>query len=119
MRKFIGALLATAALGARSFGQGVILWNESVNGELSQDFTRPTSLTPLLAGTNSVIGATEVAQYGNNWGGYPDYFVITLPANLLVSEVYLGIDRPNVWAWIGDPSYSSQLRGVLSASNGD
>ena len=54
-------ILACAHLAA--LGQGVILWDESVNGELSQDFAHPTSLTPVLAGTNSVIGATGVARF--------------------------------------------------------
>lgn len=112
-------LLALALHSDRAFSQGVILWDESVNGELSQDFTHPTSLTPLLAGTNSVIGATEVVPYGNNWGGYPDYFVIHVPTNLLVTAAYLTIDKPNVSSWIGDPGYSVQLGGIQDATNGD
>jgi hypothetical protein len=105
--------------GIRAFGQGVILWDESVNGELSQDYTRPTSLTPVLAGSNSVIGATEIIPYGNNWGGYPDDFLLTVPTNMVVTAVYLTVNRPNVWAWIGDASYVNQLGWVRNPSSGD
>src|SRR5215471_4744003 len=107
MRKLIHALLATIALAARSSGQGVILWDESLNGELSQNFTQPTSLTPVRPGTNSIIGATEIVPDGNNWRGYGDYFLITVPTNLVISALYLSIDKPNVWAWVGDSSFST------------
>src|SRR5713101_2920083 len=117
--KMVVILVGLALPGAAALGQGVLLWDESVNGELSQDFTHPTSLTPLLAGTNSVIGATEIIPYGNNWRGYPDDFLVTIPSNLVVTAVYLAVDRPKVWAWIGDPSYSDQLGWTQNPTNGD
>src|SRR5437879_8790610 len=107
--KMFQVVVGLAALVGEAFGQGVILWDESVNGELSQDFTHPTSLTPLLAGTNSIIGATEIIPYGNTWGLSPDEFVLIIPSNLVLTAVFLTVDKSKVWAWIGDPSYFNQL----------
>src|SRR5689334_22368582 len=122
MKRHSKLLLLSLALAVQAgvvSGQGVILWDESVNGELSQDFTHPTSLTPLRSGTNSIIGATELIPYGNNWGGYPDDFLLTVPTNVVVTAIYLTVDRPNVWAWIGDASYVNQLGWVRNPSGGD
>ena len=104
---------------ATALGQGTTLWNESVNGPLSNDGNNPTSLSPMMAGTNSVIGMTEVVPVGNNWFGSPDFFTLTVPSNFVVSAVYLSIDKPNVWTWVGDPTFSNQLGFSFSPSTGE
>jgi hypothetical protein len=111
--------LLALLLTANAHGQGTILWNESVNGPFSGDFAHPTSLSPLQAGTNSIIGMSEVVPVGNNWFGSPDFFTFAIPSDLVVSEVHLQIDKPNVWTWIGEPSYVNQLAFAGSPSTGD
>lgn len=115
----LATVTVIVALDQPAFSQGVILWDESVNGELSQDFTHPTSLAPVIVGTNSVVGVTEVVPSGNNWIGFPDYFLLSVPTNLAISALYLSIDKPNVWAWIGDPTYSDQAGWVQNPTNGN
>src|SRR5215471_20440655 len=111
--------LAMAAIGCQAFAQGVILWNESVNGELSQDSSHPTSLTPLMGGTNSVLGATEVVPFGGGWVGYGEFFTIAVPSGLEVSAIYLTVDSQRVWHWIGDTAFLNQLGWIQSPTNGD
>jgi hypothetical protein len=100
-------------------GQTTILWNESVNGELSQDFNSPTPFGALQLGTNSIIGATEIVPYGNNWGAYPEFFTFEVPSNSEVTALYIQIDKPDVWAWIGDPTFSNELAFDVNPSIGE
>lgn len=113
------AVTAMAALGIRAGAQGTILWNESVNGELSRDGSHPTSLTPVSPGTNTVVGSTEITPYGGTWGVDPDFFTITIPSNLVVSAVYIAVSTSNVWSWIGDPAFLNQLGWIQNPTNGD
>src|SRR5258707_7787041 len=103
----ISAILVLFAINAP--GQGTIVWNESVNGSFSHDFTSPTTLPALVAGTNTIIGATELQPTPPNYAGYPDYFLIKIPTGTSVSGVFLQIDKPNVWTWIGDANYLNAL----------
>jgi hypothetical protein len=96
------SVLVLASTAIRACGQGVILWDESASGELSQDFTHPTSLTPVQPGTNSIIGQTESIPWGGGWISYGDNFLMTIPTNLSISALYLTVSLPNVWAWIGN-----------------
>ena len=112
-------ILVALLLNVNAHGQGTILWDESVNGPLSQDFSTPTSLSPVQAGTNSIIGKTEVVPVGNNWFGSPDFFTFSVPNNLVVSALFLSIDKPNVSAWIGDVSYANQLALAGSPVSGN
>jgi hypothetical protein len=114
-RIFLLALTFTTS----ALGQGTVLWDESVNGELAQKYTSATPLGALQIGTNSVIGMTEVVPTGPNWAGYPDIFTITVPANTSVSGVYLSVNKPNVWTWIGDATFLNQLALVQSPSSGN
>ncbi len=119
MKMKVIELLLIGFLGTNAFGQGTILWNESVNGPLSNDGSNPTSLSPLQPGINSVIGTTEVVPAGTVWTIYPDFFTITIPAGWVVTAVNLQVNEPNVWTWIGDTSYANQLAFVTNPSSGD
>jgi hypothetical protein len=119
VRKYAKISLLLMASASTAIGQGTVLWNESVNGELSRDFSNPTTLASLQVGTNSVIGMTENVPTGGNWSSYPDYFTITIPGGVSVSGVYLSINKPNVWTWIGDSTYANQLGWAKNPSSGD
>jgi len=101
-----------------AFGQVTILWNESVNGEISQDGSPPTSLGALQLGTNSIFGATECVPYGNIWGAYPDIFTFEVPSDFIVTATYIQVDLPYIWAWIGDSTFSNEIAFDLNPSTG-
>jgi len=106
------AILTTTA----AFGQVTILWNESVNGDLSGN----SSTFLLQPGTNSIIGATEVLSIGNdNWIGYADAFTFSIPSDSEIVAIYIQIDKPNVWAVIEDATFSNGLAFDLNPSSGE
>ena len=119
MYKLVRPLLAVVLLSANAHGQGTVLWDEAANGQLSQDSSMPTSLTPLRAGTNSVIGATEIVPATFGWNTFADFFTIQVPSNLVVSAIYLSIDKPSVWTWVGEPNFINQIGFSFSPSSGE
>lgn len=119
MKRIICFLATLGLMAGRVLGQGTLLWSEAVNGPLSQDFSSPTALAALQLGTNSIVGQTEVVPVGPNWEGHPDIFTIQVPAELRVTAVYLNVDKPNVWAWIGDPSFITQFAFKMNPANGE
>ena len=72
--KQLTALMVGLVLASSAYGQGTILWDEAVNGPLSNDFAHPTSLSTMQMGSNSVRGATEYFDFGGNGAVAPDYF---------------------------------------------
>ena len=118
-RTIHASVLSLFLIGVCALGQGTILWDESSNGPLSQDFNNPSLLGLLQAGTNSIVGATESIPNGNNWTTYPDIFVISVPANLTVSSIRLQINKNNIWAWLGDQTYLNTLGFAMNPTNGD
>ena len=119
MKAIAANFLVLVLSATTAFAQGTVLWDESVNGPISEDYTIPTSLSPMQMGTNSVMGLTEVVPTPPNWEGHPNTFTIEVPIGLEVRAVYLQVDKPNVWAWIGNTGFSSELGFTLSASSGE
>ena len=120
MKMYLAIIGSLAYFSASAFGQTTILWNESVNGEISQDFSFPTWLGSLNIGTNSIMGATEVERIGNNWFGQGEYFTYIVPADYEVSGLYIQIDNINIGTWIGDEGFSRyQLAYSESPSTGE
>ena len=120
MVKRLKLILALAVLSATTvFGQGTILWDESVNGPLSEDFNQPTSLGPMQIGINSIIGLTAIVPPPPFWEYHPNYFTFEVPKGLAVQAINLQVDKPNVWAWIGNPEFSSQLAFTMNPSTGE
>jgi hypothetical protein len=118
MKIYAEIILLVLTLPCTSFGQGTVLWDESVNGPLSNDYTQPTYLGALQAGTNSVIGSAEAVPSMAGWTAYDDFFTFTVPGSFQVSAVQFTVDR-RVWAWIGSPTFSIQYGFVDHPSNGD
>jgi hypothetical protein len=102
-----------------ALGQGTILWDESVNGPFSFDYHNPTQLGTLSFGSNTVSGATEIEPTGPGYFVHEDYFIFTVPNNSSLSAIYIGINKPNVWTWIGDQTFSTDLGFVGNPSNGE
>lgn len=114
MKRFLTCSLLVAVLAARAMGQGTILWDESVDGPLSQSFDSPTPLPAFQFGTNSITGTVEVEPISGGWFSYPNFFTISVPSNAIVSTVYLQINKPNIWIGIKDPGY---FNGLAFAGN--
>ncbi|MSU58658.1 MAG: PEP-CTERM sorting domain-containing protein [Pedosphaera sp.] len=118
MKTMTGILLAVVGAATTTFGQGTILWDESVSGPLSNDGGNPTSLGTLTLGTNSILGATEYVSFGSGGALYGDYFTFTVPLTSEVSRLALSVDKP-VLVWIGDANFSGNLSSVFNPANGD
>jgi hypothetical protein len=97
-----------------AFGQGIILWDESLNGPLANDYTQATGLGALQNSTNSIIGASQLIGDGI----YGDYFSFTIPTGRRISAMWLSVDNP-VAVWIGDPAFANQFGYVVNPANGD
>ena len=110
------ALLALATT-LLSHGQGTVLWNESIHGELSHSSAFPTLLGSLQLGTNSVLGTTESEPTGGNWRVVNDYFSLWLPSELRVTRLMLTVDRP-ILIWLGDAGHSQTLAYQANPLNG-
>lgn len=113
------ALILGVVLGGKAFGQGVILWNESVNGPLSEDFHQPTFLGAMQIGTNYIIGSSEIAPPPPYWEYHPNHFIFQFPESMAVQSINLQINQPNVVVWIGNPEFTSQLAGLQNSTSGN
>jgi hypothetical protein len=120
MKGYLKILMLVQAFGSAAFGQGTILWDESVNGQLSENAASPTQLGSLQAGTNTIIGATEIEPLGgNNFLVHGDFFTFTVPGGASLNGGYLTVDKPNVSVWIGDAGFSTQLGYTANSSPGN
>ena len=100
-------------------GQGTMLWDEAVNGPLSEDYFHPTQLPVLQTVTNSLFGVTEVVRTPPYWVGHPNEFTVTVTNGMLISKVFVKVDKPNVWAWIGDADFGIERAFTLNTTDGD
>lgn len=90
--KFTGLSLSLAALMAAPFGLSVApvasaatLWNESIEGDLSDDGLNPTHLDSLSPGSNSLKATFNAGTDDPS----PDYFTIDIPEGLALSGIEL------------------------------
>lgn len=84
-RSFGFALLALAlAVVGSPASQAAVIWDESVNGDLSSSGLTPTSLS-LGLGSNRILGSTGDAGQGVD----RDYFTFTLPVGTALSSITL------------------------------
>lgn len=65
-------------------GQATVIWDESVNGVLSNNQAAPTALT-LASGTNSIVGTVNGATKAQDW------VALTVPAGLELSSLVLAV----------------------------
>ena len=115
MRSLLLILFSATAV----LGQGTILWDEGVNGPFSESSGTPTSLSPLQFGTNSIIGSTAIEPSGGNWIVHPDYFDLQVPNGSIVTAVYLQINKPNVWHWVGDTTFANEVGFIQNPASGE
>src|SRR5437867_928488 len=100
MTAYLKILPLFALLAWNTSGQGTLLWDESVNGPLSNSPDSPTSLSPLQPGTNTLVASVQATPNGAGWGVDDDIFTFSVPSGWQVTSIQLTKDRV-VWAWIG------------------
>lgn len=109
-----GLLLTTAAL-----GQSTIIWDEQVNGSFANLPGKAFSVGTLGLGTNSLLGATMLTPNGvGGWGVDADYFRVTVPSGIHVTELRFTVDRDS-WIWLGDATFSNEYGSAINPQNGD
>ncbi|HWB19678.1 MAG TPA: hypothetical protein VG711_05205 [Phycisphaerales bacterium] len=88
-RRQVAMVVASSLLGATAADAGT-LWNESVNGDLSDDRFNPTALS-LQLGVNSLFATTGSGAADR------EYFSVTVPTGMQLSELnlvsYVGSDN--------------------------
>jgi hypothetical protein len=94
-----------------AMGQGTIMWNEGVNGPLSNITNSPSALSPLVGGSNSIIGS--ITRAGGNL--QMDYFTFLVPANIAVQAMWLSSDSA-VQVYDGNAGYvNGSTYGILTS----
>lgn len=117
MNATFAALLSTALLTTTGLGQSTILWNESVNGPLSNNGDIPTSLGLISPGTSSILGATEVVLSGNGGATFEDFFTFSIAPSFSATGLAINTDKP-VLIWLGNPTFSEVQSYVFNPLNG-
>ncbi len=82
IRTLAAAALCCATVGAQA---STVVWDESVNGDLSNDGLSPTALT-FGAGSNAVLGTTGTPGSGSS-GIDRDYFSFTVQTGFSVTSI--------------------------------
>lgn len=98
MLKIRSWLGMAALLALTPIAQAGVAWNETVNGDFSDDGLTPTFVT-LALGSNEIKGAS-----GDVFGGGPDldYFRITIPVGAVLSSItVLAGTTPQTLAFLG------------------
>jgi hypothetical protein len=71
------------ALGLYSSAFGGVIYNEAVDGDLSNSGLAPTAVGPLTVGSNEVLGTT-----GSDTSGVDrDYFTMTVPTGFALTSI--------------------------------
>ena len=97
----IVAAFAALASASRVTAQGVI-WNEALNGDLSNNPGAPTALN-LLSGTSSIVGKVN----GSN--DFQDWIAFTIPVGFMmtsdINSVYLSTDQIGFTGFQAGPTF--------------
>lgn len=106
-----------------SFASADIVWDESVSGDLSGDFSMPDSVAFLL-GSNTIIGSTgENGNTGATDGSDADYFTFSISAGqqltaINVDSFMFAPNDPGVsfMAYVAGTSFTGQDFGDIDGS---
>jgi hypothetical protein len=118
MKAIIGIFTLAGAIAFSARGQGTILWDESVNGPLSNNPDAPSSLQPLTGGTNTIFAAVQATPHGTGWGVDDDLFIFIVPSGLQVTSIDFALDGIAA-AWLGNSSFTANYGYAVTSSNGD
>jgi hypothetical protein len=119
MKKYILILLCLLTNSQACLAQGYIVWNESLNGPISGDYTVPTYMGQWQEGINTIIGETENEPTGSSWYVHGDYFRFIIPPSFQITSAFLTIDNQRTSAWIGSGGFSEQLGFAANATGGN
>jgi hypothetical protein len=112
MKRFVFAALAAGLIGgSATFVSAAVVWNESVNGDLSNSGTTPNSFT-LGVGTSSVVGNV------NGSGDSQDWVEVNIPAGLQLSSYTLAsYQSTDAQGFTGVQAGSSFVGSAFSAGS--
>ncbi|HKA41748.1 MAG TPA: PEP-CTERM sorting domain-containing protein [Burkholderiales bacterium] len=88
-RLVVRSAFIALALGLGSAASAGVIWNESVNGDLSNDGLSPTFVGTLTPGSNQVIGLTGRPGPAPATPPERDYFFVTVPLGLNLAAITL------------------------------
>jgi hypothetical protein len=111
------AVVALCSVVVTAWGQGRILWDESVNGPLPF-YTAAQQFGDLSIGTNSVIGSVALTPTGSSFWAEDDAFLFSVPPSLRVTQILFTANRQSLF-WLGDGGWGNQIRYAESPVNGD
>lgn len=99
MSNLFGKILFSVALTAATISfsttaEAASLWNETINGDLSDDGLNPTALGALQVGTNSLKATFNAGTTNPS----PDYFTFAVPEGLVLEEIILR-------SWSSSPTF--------------
>lgn len=84
-RILVAITLTTAVFSLPTTAKAVSLWNEDINGDLSDDGLNPTDLGALELGTNSLKATFNAGTINPS----PDYFTFEVPEGFVLEEIIL------------------------------
>lgn len=107
MRHLSSFVFVALACAASCAANAATLWNETSDGDFSNDGLTPTQLT-LTAGLNTVLGTT-----GNSGNGVDrDYFSIVVPVGMQLTSIHV---RPETNVSGGSSFFGLQIGPQLTA----
>jgi hypothetical protein len=108
MKRLVSIVTLTVLIADNARGQGFVLWNEAVNGPLSETYVMPTHLGTLFAGTNSLLGTVQATPNEIGWVLTNDYFTFQVPSGFHVEAVTLSVSQ-QILAWLGTTDFGTEI----------
>lgn len=82
------AVAAMAFVGSIASAGGLVIWDDAVNGDLSDDRFNP-NVFALDNGVSSIISETVLSNFPSSEGGDRDYFTVTIGAGQSITSIML------------------------------
>ena len=82
------AVAAMAFVGSIASAGGLVIWDDAVNGDLSDDRFNP-NVFALGNGVSSIISETVLSNFPSSEGGDRDYFTVTIGAGQSITSIVM------------------------------
>lgn len=120
MKHMIAGIVALGIFPTMLVGQGSTVWDESLNGPLSNDPGAATFIGNIQVGTNRMAGAATFVPIGGGPGGaqFSDFVTFDVGSGFYLAALTLEADAP-VAVWIGNGTFGTEIGSVVQPKNGD